>query len=897
MQAIEKAKLMSAELLIKKVEEMSLMIVLMSGPEDKDTKSLLSQSCAELNEMCKSNPEYQRIGVACEYLASKWDGFSFDEFVKVFNNFVSSCQTFLNKSGEVIFPNEGKETTASESQTQNSELPDLVGVDRDFLGQFIEKHVSGLEEFENRLVEAHNELASASGEQYDQACKQLESYVKGYLHNLKGEAAIVGLHAIEKGTHATEDLLNDFPIKSLIEPMREFREWCGSCLKNHSIGKDVSVDAATFISKLKASITQVKEEAPAPVVAKTPEKPVAVKQTSAGAHALPEIAATYALAGDLEVLSEFASEADEHLNVTEDILLNSADNLDNDKINAIFRCVHSIKGASAYFGLEEIAKTSHITENLIDEARSNQRVFDAGLTELMLAYIDLQKKLINNAKKAAAQGGSLTRMDQTLTYLNHLANYVNEGNAPAPTAATQNTPVEAQEAESPAPSQSKEKSAEVSSASKPDAAGDKKLDIKSFVKVETNRLDQLIDTIGEMCTYNQMLIKMCRQYIPNVAAVNKNIHQVEKISRELQDIGMSMRLDPIRGLFQKMSRLVWDTAKKLGKQINFKMEGEDTELDRTLIEKLADPLMHMVRNAIDHGIEKPEDREASGKSRMGTLQLRAYHAGGSVHIQIIDDGKGLDTTKLLAKAIEKGVAQKDVTYSEQEIFAFIFAPGFSTAAVVTDVSGRGVGMDVVRKNIESMRGRVDIKSAVGKGTTFTIELPLTLAIIDGVEVRVGQESYILPALSIVELMRPEQSMISTTLQDGETFHFRGKYLPLFRLGDLYGTPPKYTNPVDALIVVIESGGEFVAIMVDEVLTTQSIVIKRLGSLFSDTIGITGCAIMADGNVGLILDSRSLVALARSSYERRYNGGVVGAATTIIESDEPIQKTQSAMSLH
>jgi two-component system chemotaxis sensor kinase CheA len=366
-----------------------------------------------------------------------------------------------------------------------------------------------------------------------------------------------------------------------------------------------------------------------------------------------------------------------------------------------------------------------------------------------------------------------------------------------------------------------------------------------------------------------MLIKMCRQYLPNVAAVNKNMHQVEKISRELRDIGMSMRLDPIRGLFQKMSRLVWDTAKKLGKQINFKMDGEDTELDRTLIDKLADPLMHMARNAIDHGIEKPADREAAGKPKVGTVQLRAFHAGGSVHIQIVDDGRGLDPQKLLAKAIEKGIAQAGNQYSEQEIFAFIFAPGFSTAAVVTDVSGRGVGMDVVKKNIESMRGRVHIKSVVGQGTVFTIELPLTLAIIDGVEVKVGTESYILPALSIVELMRPERSMLSTTLQEGETFHFRGRYLPIFRLGDLYSVQPKYIDPSEALIIVVESGGEFVALMVDEVLSTQSIVIKRLGDIFPDTLGITGCAILADGNIGLILDSRSLVTLARNSYSRRY----------------------------
>ncbi len=882
---------MSTELLLQKVEEMSLLLVLISGPTDNDTKKMLAEACEEVFEESKKSNDFERITKGASYLKEIWTFCSYEEFTRAIGGFVSAATGLLKNSETVVFPHEN---------SSGIDVPELLGVDKEFLGQLIEKHQAGLEELDNKLVEAQQELKDGAPERKAAIFGMLESSVKEYLHNLKGEAGIVGLTNIEKGAHYTEDLFSEHHISELIDALRHFKQWCLACLKNHEKNKDASVDASTFIESLKQSLKQPakKIEAAKTEISTESAKPMALDVNPSKIQ-IPE---SYNLSGDLEVLGEFTSEAEEHLLVTEQILIDAGERPDTNAINGIFRCVHSIKGASAYFGLEEIAKTSHITENLIDEARSGTRVFDGRLTDLMLAYIDLQKKLLNNAKEAMKSGGAITRLNQTLDYAGLLDAYVAGGEAIPAVPATPR-------ADSPAPAKAEVvEHAEVQQASAGSSGlligaetaainkeapkeSTKRLDIKTFVKVETNRLDQLIDTIGEMCTYNQMLIKMCRQYLPTVAAVNKNMHQVEKISRELRDIGMSMRLDPIRGLFQKMSRLVWDTAKKLGKQINFKMDGEDTELDRTLIEKLADPLMHMARNAIDHGIEQPDDREAAGKSKIGTVQLKAFHAGGSVHIQIIDDGRGLDTSKLLAKAIEKGIAQEGNTYSEQEIFAFIFAPGFSTASVVTDLSGRGVGMDVVRKNIEAMRGRVHIRSTVGSGTTFTIELPLTLAIIDGVEVKVGTESYILPALSIVELMRPERKLLSSTLQDGETFHFRGKYLPIFRLGDLYKVQPKFVDPVDALIIVIESAGEYVALMVDEVMSTQSIVIKRLGDLFPDTIGITGCAILADGNIGLILDSRSLVSLARNHYSRRYFTPAV-ESTEIIESSEPINPDAS-----
>jgi two-component system chemotaxis sensor kinase CheA len=273
----------------------------------------------------------------------------------------------------------------------------------------------------------------------------------------------------------------------------------------------------------------------------------------------------------------------------------------------------------------------------------------------------------------------------------------------------------------------------------------------------------------------------------------------------------------------------------------------------------------MIRNAIDHGVEGPEDRVKAGKDRAGTIELRAFHSGGNIHVQIIDDGRGLNPEKLMAKAREKGILGENERLSDKDAFHLIFAAGFSTAAQVTDISGRGVGMDVVRRNIESMRGRVHIDSVLGQGTTFTIELPLTLAIIDGISVGVGTETFVIPTLSVVEFMQPKEDQITRALDKGETFYFRGKYLPLYRLGNLFHVEPKRTALTESLVVVVENVGQHFAILVDEISSTHSTVIKSVGEMFTTNRGIAGCAIMPNGDIALILDLRSLLEMAKDTY--------------------------------
>ncbi len=351
--------------------------------------------------------------------------------------------------------------------------------------------------------------------------------------------------------------------------------------------------------------------------------------------------------------------------------------------------------------------------------------------------------------------------------------------------------------------------------------------------------------------------------------LDRQMRQLDKITRELQGMGTSLRMVPIRSTFQKMARLVRDLAKKTGKRLEFIMSGEDTELDKAVVDKIGDPLVHMVRNAVDHGIEdRVEDRRKLNKPDEARVELRAYHRGGNICIEIEDDGKGLDRDAILAKSIERGIIRDGENLSDREIFNLIFEPGFSTAKKITEVSGRGVGMDVVKRNIEALRGQVDIRSEVGKGSVFTIRLPLTLAIIDGMIVRVGKERYIIPTLSIVQSLQPQQKDLSTVLKRGEMLSLQGRLIPMHRLGRLFNHKEAEEDPTKALVVVVENNEDFAGLVVDELLGQQQIVIKSIGEIFQDIPGISGGAILADGRVGLILDVSGLVRLAHENLETK-----------------------------
>lgn len=390
------------------------------------------------------------------------------------------------------------------------------------------------------------------------------------------------------------------------------------------------------------------------------------------------------------------------------------------------------------------------------------------------------------------------------------------------------------------------------------------VDVREAVKVDAERLDKLVDLIGELVIAESM-VSQSSELSRNISQqLSRQISQLDKITRELQEMGMSLRMVPVRGTFQKMSRLVRDLAKKSGKLVEFATEGDDTELDKTVVDRIGDPLVHMVRNAVDHGIEATSaDRAAAGKPEIGHVTLRAFHKGGSIFVEIEDDGRGLDRDAILAKGKERGLVRDSEVLSDREIFGLIFEPGFSTAKQVTDVSGRGVGMDVVRRNIESLRGQIDIQSEPGKGSVFSIRLPLTLAIIDGMVIRVGRERYIVPTLSVLRTIKPEPGHLASVINRGEMLTLHGQLIPLIRLHSLFGIADAKTDPVDAIVLILEDEGKHVGLMVDDLLGQQQIVIKSLGEAMKGIQGVAGGAIMGDGTVGLIVDVGGVVRLAQA----------------------------------
>lgn len=829
--------------ILDKLNEISMLLVML-GDTDTQGLEVVVATCKDLSAEARANPQFKGVASILDAAIAKHPKFTTAASIKEFNAALPLAQDAAN----------GREVPQATSGAAAEVSPNI---DTSLLTEYIETHTMALEDFEQTI----NDLETGSG---SRTPEELETEIKRYLHNLKGDSGSIGVADVERVCHEVEDSLVTIQGRYICEALLQTRGWLVNRLKEYRTGSSPKEVGANFIKRFKLlveaeSLSIDGDEGPAPAAA----------ESHTPSHL--EIADEYVLTGDKDIFSEFAAEAEEHLNNIEGIILDSDGDYTKDNVDTIFRGVHSLKGGSAYFTLQEITQTSHLFENILSETRDGKRVFDEALKNLCLVYIDLQKTLLNKAKKAAAGDCKISRIPQSLSFLSDLDTYIKgdkrsatktAGVKPATSApaATPNTPTAPAKAASSAPA--------ANTAAKDKDKDAEQLAVKSFVKIDTSRLDHLIDSIGEMVIYSSMLVRQCREQLSNNEDIMNTTHRVEKFARDLQDIGMSMRLMPIRGLFQKMSRLVWDTAKKIGKDVNFIMHGEETELDRNLIDKLADPLMHMVRNAIDHGLETPDERIAVGKSRAGKVTLSAIHSGGSIHIKIEDDGRGLNPEKLIKKAIEKGIIKETDVLTKEEAFKLIFAAGFSTAAAVTDLSGRGVGMDVVRKNVDSLRGQIDIKSEINQGSTFTIEIPLTLAIIDGIDIRVGGDHFIIPSLSIIEFIQPDKASMNYTLDRGETFQFRGKSIPVFRLGDLYGLNQNFNEPSEATFVVVDNGGEHVALMVDEILGEFQTVIKGLGAMFEEGKGVSGCAIMPDGDVALILDIRSLVALARSKYKMK-----------------------------
>ncbi|MBP7765387.1 MAG: chemotaxis protein CheA [Syntrophaceae bacterium] len=608
--------------------------------------------------------------------------------------------------------------------------------------------------------------------------------------------------------------------------------------------------------------------APVPADGASPEAQEAVQPQESEAKPSMQIL-------DEALTRDFIAEGLEYIEEIEINILNLENEPENkDYINAIFRPFHSIKGVASFLNLETIRALAHDLESLLDKTRNGELSVTPALIDVVLDGADALKTLIGRLRdvlegKAADEGG----LD--IPALTARIHRVEQGfDAAAGSKKIGEILVE----EGVISKEKLEETLKISEV-KPDRKIGETLIEQGVVKpkqvsqalrkqmdqvtdlttirVDTAKLDDLIDMVGELVIAQSMISQDLRGATTADKRLVRNISQFFRITSALQRVSTSLRMIPIKQTFQRMSRLVRDLAKNSGKGIAVELVGEETEIDRNMVDEIYNPLVHMIRNSVDHGIETPEERIRAGKPEKGLITLKAYHRGGNIVIEISDDGRGLDPKKIAAKAVKSGLVHPDDALSDAEIYRLIFLPGLSTAAKVTDVSGRGVGMDVVKRAVEKLRGKIEIESAAGEGTTFVTRFPLTLAIIDGMIVKVGPESYVLPTSSIRQALRPARESYTCVAGRGEMINAMGKLMPLVRLCDVFGIDPQHREPWEAITVVVDSESGPRCLMVDKIIGKAEVVVKSLGEGLKNIRGLAGGAILGDGRIGLIIDTEGL----------------------------------------
>jgi two-component system chemotaxis sensor kinase CheA len=627
----------------------------------------------------------------------------------------------------------------------------------------------------------------------------------------------------------------------------------------------------------------------------------------------------------------FFEEAFEHLATMESGLLElETRGADAELLNTIFRAAHSIKGGSGSFGFTEIARLTHVLENVLDRLRGGRLTAEPGLTALLLKATDLLRDLVEATRNE--QAGTIP-IDETVAELEATLDDPPEAAGPAPVRPPAGTglgavcelhfrphagffrqgqdvflllrevaemgevlEVSCDRTRLPALEELDPEACylswsyrlrgvaseaavrdifmfvedacdltvrtvaepAVSSAAAAAPAGavvPKRQADASSIRVPTEKVDALINLVGEMVIAQAMVSQIAAGMTgEGLIRIQEALGMVVRSTRDLQERVMSIRMLPVGSVFNRFPRTVHDLALSLGKHVRLEISGADTELDKSVIERLGDPLTHLVRNSVDHGIESPAERVRCGKPEEGVVHLRAFHEGGNVVIEIADDGKGLDRERIREKAVAQGLVRPDAVLSDEDVHALLFRPGFSTATVVTDVSGRGVGMDVVKRNVDALNGAIAVSSVAGQGSRFRIRLPLTLAILDGLSIQVGRETFIFPLLAIAQSVRPAAGAIKTVLGGrGEIFVLRGEQVPLLRLDRLLGIAGAVTDPYQGIVVVLESDNCRFGVLVDDVLGQSQVVIKSLEQNYRKVDAVMGATIMGDGRVALIMD--------------------------------------------
>ncbi len=589
------------------------------------------------------------------------------------------------------------------------------------------------------------------------------------------------------------------------------------------------------------------------------------REVTDGVQATSEHELLDTIEADEDELADFVAEAPEDVQRVETALLELEKNpTSREWLNEAFRGFHNLKGGAGFLNLRDMVSVAHAAENLLSEAREGRVELTGAYADLALQALDLIKEMLAGVE-GFARGGNYRTPEKYPLLMERFRTLMEGGGTAEEKAASDSTAGSADTASARTSSTRDAREHPREEAIRTPTYSEGAAGIggsrERFVKVSTERLDNLVDVVGELVIAHSMVAQEKALQMTSDPRLAKNLSQLSKIIRELQELAMSLRMVSLRSTFQKMARAARDLSVRSGVPVEFTYSGEDTEIDRNVVEEIANPLVHMIRNAIDHGIEPPEERKAAGKPEAGRIHLRGYHQGGNVVIELEDDGRGIDHRKVLDRARSLGLVREGEEPSRDELLQLVFLEGFSTAERVTDISGRGVGMDVVKRTVEALRGRVEIHSTPGQGTRVTLRLPLTLAIIDGMVTRVADENYILPSIAILESFRPVPGQVKTVSGRGEMILSRGELIPLFRLHRLFAVDGAVEDPCQALVLVLGENGRKCGLLVDDIEGQQQVVIKPLGDSLPRLPGVAGGAIMGSGRVALIIDPQELLAEA------------------------------------
>lgn len=694
-------------------------------------------------------------------------------------------------------------------------------------------------------------------------------------HSVKGSAGYLGFENIKKLTHEAETMLDVFLkekvpvtpdsldlIYSTIDILRKLIGIAEIEYSDETGNTDADAQAVLLSEMIRSLRTK-------------PEKNNSERTGDIAIQipAIPnEIFLSDLVTGDM--VQRFIGECADLVDRTEKIALEIIPkSICTEAVHDMFRAVHTIKGNSGFFGYSFLEALCMNLETTLDSARKSNAPVSESFINAIIQTIDRIRGSLNSVVIHEQKSGGQKLSPNAMP-----------GKAPEPyrplgeilvgMGAVKEDAIQSALEEQERPlgeiliqkgvvaRDDLNEALKIQKAQSPSAELDASKDVvRKEIRVDTSKLDKLFELVGELITAESMVINNADLNGLKLDSFTKSFASLNKISREIQETTMQIRMIPLDGLFQKMNRLVRDLSRKFDRPINFVVSGQDTEMDKNVIEQISDPLVHILRNSIDHGIESRESRKAHRKSETGTVLLSARYEGSEIWISIQDDGAGLDRDKILAKAIKNGLVKGDpANLSDKEIYAFIFEPGFSTAAVVSEVSGRGVGLDVVKKNLEKIRGKVEIKTEKGKGTEFILTIPLTMAIIDGITVRAGKNRYSIPLNDIFEFFKVNPEQVTRTEKNEQTINIRSTFLPLITLAEVFKIPGAVTDPCEGIIIVVQNNGRKACLLIDEVIGNQQIVVKSLSEFLGKVEGLSGCSILGDGGVSFIIDTGKLLSM-------------------------------------